>query len=255
MFKMIKYEYRKNITSVIILLIVMAAIQIYTLGATLLDKQDHAAIGISLFMLAAFACYIFVLCYGIISYSKDLKNKDGYLVFMTPLSSYRIIGAKLLATLITGVLLVFIIAGLAVLDYSVMANQFGFESTLELIDELISAAGYDLKEILTSLLVLIITFLIEFFMTVTVAYLAVSLSCTLLQNSKAKGFVSFVFFIILFVIISIIAAKLPTIDVSAKKGTLAWELCSTLPSIIFYAVCMVISYLGSGLLLDKKISL
>lgn len=256
MFKMIKYEYRKNIVSVIILLIVLAAIQVYTLGAALLDNENHAAIGISIFMLASFACYIFVLLYGIISYSKDLKNKDGYLVFMTPLSSYQIIGAKLLCTLITGVLLVFIIAGLAVLDYAVLANQFGFDSLVEVFDALFDSMGYNLKEILINILAFVVTFLIQFFMTVTMAYMAVSLSCTLLQNNKAKGFVSFIFFVIFYIIVSVISVKLPLLETPVHAtDSLAWNLYKALPQIILYVVCMIGCYLGSSLLLDKKISL
>ena len=256
MLKMIKYEYRKNIFSVIILLIVMAAIQAYTIGAALMDKRDHVVIGVTLFMVAASASYIFVLLYGILSYSRDLKNKDGYLVFMTPLSSYQIIGAKLLTTLITGVILVFIIGALGVVDYIAIAEAFNTDSILDMFEELLTVFGYDLTSILLSILGFVIIFLIQFFMTVTMAYFAISLSCTILQNSKAKGFISLIFFVIFYVVISVIASKLPLLDIpSDTGGSLAWELYETLPQIILYTVCMVACYLGSSVLLDKKISL
>ena len=111
MLKMLKYEFRRGIFPLLIVGIVIAAIELYFLIGTLTEHADHSVIAIALLILAAFCCYLFVLIYGIISYSQDLKNKSGYLVFMAPISSYKVIGAKLLSILLTGAIIVAVIFG------------------------------------------------------------------------------------------------------------------------------------------------
>lgn len=255
MLKMTKYEYRKNIFPLLIVFIVFACLEVYFVAATLLELEAHSTIAMTLLMLAAFCSYIFVLLYGVISYSADLKNKSGYLVFMAPISSYKVIGAKLLSTLLIGIVLVALIILLTVVDYSLAAQIYGFESLLDMLKELLSAFGYSMTQILINVLAYVLVMLIEFFMIITVAYFAISLCSTVLQNKKSKGFVSFLLFIVLIVIISIIAAKLPRLYEYSEIDTFLQSLYASLPQLILYVVCMVGSFIGSGLLLDKKISL
>ena len=56
---------------------------------------------------------------------------------------------------------------------------------------------------------------------ITIAYLAVSLSSTVLQNKKIKGVVSFILFVALYVLVSYIAYKLPHLgkNVQDRKST------------------------------------
>lgn len=124
MLKMLKYEFRRGIFPLLIVGIVIAAIELYFLISTLTAHADHSVIAVSLLILAAFCCYLFVLIYGIISYSQDLKNKSGYLVFMAPISSYKVIGAKLLSILLTGAIIVAVIFGLLTLDLSLAYSTY-----------------------------------------------------------------------------------------------------------------------------------
>lgn len=254
MFKMLKYEWRKNILSPLIVLGVFAALEVYFLiGCYGLDSLAHVSAAASFLMLAASFSYIFVLLYGIISYSSDLKNKSGYLVFMAPISSFKILGSKLLSTLITGVILLAVICGLAILDFNIANDVFGLDLYISFGDEFLAMFGSSVSDIIIGICVFIFTFLLQFYMIVTVGYLAVSLSSTALQNKKGKGFVSLLLFVAIIVTVFVIAYHLPSIKVSGSS--FGSKLLYDLPQYILFAAVTVCSFIGSSLLLEKKISL
>lgn len=256
MLKMLKYEFRRGIFPLMIIGIVIAAIELYFIYGTLTKNSSHSAIAFALLIIAAFCCYLFVLIYGIISYSQDLKNKSGYLVFMAPISSYKIIGAKLLSILLTGAIIVAVIFGLLVLDSSMISSTYqSIGSFTDFINTVLELNGYTLGGVILRLLAFILVFLIQFFMTITLAYLAVSICSTVLQTKKIKGFISFVLFIVFYLILSIIASKIPHLSNPGSAATFMEAMYAMIPQIVLYFVVMVASYIGSSVLLEKKISL
>ena len=84
-----------------------------------------------------------VLIYGVIIYSQDLKNKTGYMVFMTPISNYKIIGAKLLSILLTGATLVAFLGLLIVVDYNLLKSHNGGVAGAEIVLDEIAGVQED----------------------------------------------------------------------------------------------------------------
>lgn len=196
------------------------------------------------------------MIYGIISYSQDLKNKSGYLVFMAPISSYKVIGAKLLSILLTGAIIVAVIFGLLTLDLSLAYSTYdSIDTFYDFLSNILEMGGYSLGGVILRLLAFILVFLIQFFMTITLAYLAVSVCSTILQTKKIKGFISFVLFIVFYVILSVIASKIPHLSNPGPNATFMEAMYAMIPQIALYFVVMVASYIGSSVLLEKKISL
>ena len=196
------------------------------------------------------------MIYGIISYSQDLKNKSGYLVFMAPISSYKVIGAKLLSILLTGAIIVAVIFGLLTLDLSLAYSTYdSIDTFYDFLSNILEMGGYSLGGVILRLLAFILVFLIKFFMTITLAYLAVSVCSTILQTKKIKGFISFVLFIVFYVILSVIASKIPHLSNPGPNATFMEAMYAMIPQIALYFVVMVASYIGSSVLLEKKISL
>ena len=105
MFKMLKYEYRRGIFSLFVIFAAFLVEEAFFLWATYSHEENYIGLSMGLYFMLSFACYVFVLIRGVYIFNHDLKNKDGYMVFMTPISSYQIVGAKLLCTLLTGVTL------------------------------------------------------------------------------------------------------------------------------------------------------
>lgn len=257
MLKMMKYEYRRGIFPLMVVIAALAAVEILFLVGIYADKVAFVGLGMVLLIMGGFAAFAFVLIYGVIIYSQDLKNKTGYMVFMTPLSSYKIIGAKLLSILLTGATLVIFLGVLLVVDYNVFKAHNSGIADLEVIvnDMLGTAKGTSLGAIIANLAGIIIVAVIQFYTMITMAYLAVSLSSTVLQNKKIKGVVSFVLFVALYLLMSYVAYKLPYIGRGMNAATMLEAIYASLPKLGLYVVCLVGSFIGSGALLSKKISL
>jgi hypothetical protein len=85
-----------------------------------------------------------------------------------------------------------------------------------------------------------------------VAYLAITLSATALQNRKFKGVVSFVLFVALIVALEWGVAQYP--DVEYADG-LARGLLADWPSYVTFLAAIAGSFALSTYLLEKKVSL
>ena len=96
------------------------------------------------------------------------------IVFMAPISSYKVIGAKLLSILLTGAIIVAVIFGLLTLDLSLAYSTYdSIDTFYDFLSNILEMGGYSLGGVILRLLAFILVFLIQFFMTITLAYLAV----------------------------------------------------------------------------------
>lgn len=250
MLKMMKYEYRRGVFSLLVVITALAAAELLFLIGIFAEKDLLTGLGITFLVLGGWASFMFVLIYGVIIYSQDLKNKTGYMVFMTPISNYKIIGAKLLSILLTGATLVAFLGLLIVVDYNLLKSHNGGVAGAEIVlDEILGTRGLSIGSVIANVAGLIAIALI------TIAYLAVSLSSTVLQNKKIKGVVSFILFVALYVLVSYIAYKLPHLGKNVQVETMLDAMYKNIPQLILYVVCMIGSYIGSATLLSKKISL
>lgn len=254
MLKMMKYEYRRSLGSLSMLLVIFGILQALLCVFVFKKDEGYVAIAATLLMFLFWICYIYVLFNGVSRYSKELKNKEGYLVFMTPISTYKIMGAKLLASFLTGCTFVAVFGVFGVIDAQLIADKFNLGSFIDVIKSFIEAMGVSVDAILVTLLAFIITFLIEFYMIVTIAYLSVSLSATALQNKKGKTIISFILFVLLAGVVNAVALELPKVEVQPDNVGID-ALISIWPITLWYLAVSVISYLGTSVLLDKKISL
>lgn len=253
MFKLTKYEFRKNITVPTVLLIVIGLLEVVMLVGLAMGSELYTVLGYSVQMLVMFFSFFMILILSIISYSKELRSKSSYMTFMAPVSAYQVIGSKLLST--------FIIAALAGILFFVLLplNSAAIASTLDevgnfmdIMKELIEFFGYNLKKIIINGAMILFELMISFYFVVVLAYFAISLSSTVFQNKKFKWVVSSIIFIALYALISYISLKLPTIG---EPTTLTEAFVGELPMLLFYLVCIVGGYVGSAILLEKKISL
>lgn len=254
MFRLIKYEMRKNITSVVILFAVIMGLEGYFLISALTDSRSHTAISSSLLVIATMVAYFCVCIFGIATYSKELKSKTGYMTFMTPISSFSIIGSKLISTLIEGVFFAILLVVLACTDMALFEAVFP-ETKLfsSFINMLLESMGVDASGFWLGMLATVIELLVTFFAIVSMAYLAITLSSTAFQNKKYKGVVSAVIFIVIVIIVSKVADVLP--NIYSNPTSVIEAIVSMVPALIYFTVITVASIFVSGTLLEKKVSL
>lgn len=257
MLKMIKYEFRRALGTLLGVFGVLLVLELAFLYGCAADKRDIMAITMSLLIMIIFIGYVLILSIGMKLFSSDLKKKEGYLVFMTPLSSYKIVGAKLLATLLSGSIFVVMTFMFNGLNFSLLANKIpDMPNLFDLFEEIFSAVGVDLKSSLMGVIVMVVMMLIQFYMFLTLSYLSMSLSATFLQNKKGRGILGVVLFIVLYSIAVACAGLVrPSFGDPRALHSIFSVIVKFIPQYLVYGLFAVIGYIGTGYLLDKEISL
>ncbi len=204
MLKLMKYEFRKLRTTLVGLLLAMVVLELTFVLGNSLGKDGMVITSVVLLSLLAFGAYVYILISGVVSYSRELKDRTGYLVFMTPTRPISVVLSKLLCTLLAGVALTAILSLAAVLDYAYLARRLGL--TENLVDQFnrfvrftIGDMSFNLQGTLRVVAFTGLSVLIEVMLAMCTAYLAITVSATVLQNRKGflRGLVSLVLFFLL----------------------------------------------------------
>lgn len=255
MLKLIKYEFRKNLYGMCAMLGLLVGVQLYFMYAYFIADNRNKAMGAAggLF-LAAIICFFMVFSLGIMTYSKELSSKTSYLVFMTPNKAGKIIGSKLIYTLIDGILIAALLLVLGLVDMNLLLKLFDEEvSMLEMILDMLHTFGFNMVSIAYNITSSFISFLILFFMVVTLAYLSITLTATVLQNRKIKGLISIVLFIAVLIGVTKLGSLMPTLF--EEPESMFQASIHYLPEMAFYLVIMIGSIIGTAQLLERKVSL
>ncbi|ABX41659.1 ABC transporter permease [Lachnoclostridium phytofermentans] len=246
MFKLIKYELRKQWFSKLFILIVMGILELSFLFNLIRDNKNSLGITIGIMTFVAFTAIMFVSFECIMTYSKDLKTKQSYMLFLTPNSTYKIVGAKVITSVAQiGITAAFMI-GVVILNMSVVMIRYKeIGNTIELIQRLMrEVMGLDVDYGL--ILIAIFAFLLEWIEKVIMGMLAITLSTTFLSNTKGKGIVSLIIFFVLNYIVGRIGKlfmpkSMPMFDTFMIDA-------------IFMAFVIAAFYLATAWMLDKKVS-
>ena len=193
--KLIKYEFRKSWVIKAIILVLTAIFELMFLAGTFFENEDLLGFGISFLALTTICAMFIIGVYGIFGLHKDLTTKQSYMLFMTPNSSYKILGAKLIenagSIIITGALY----KVLAIIDITILAAESGqIKDAIALINAILGE-HYSID---TYRFVMISSAMISaWIFTVVAGYLAVTLSASILSGKKFSGIISFIFFLII----------------------------------------------------------
>ncbi len=254
MLKLTKYEFRKNLTAPLIMLIVIGIMEIVFLCSLALGAETYVGLSFGLQTTILTFSYLIVLIFSITSYSSELKSKSSYMTFMAPVSTYKVIGAKLLTALIMAVIFgatMFILFPTNVMLIGVKYD--GLKSIFDMFKYVIESIGYSFTELLAMLVTTVLELMVIFYLVVVLAYLAITLSSTVLQDKKFKGFVSAIIFFIIFAICMWIDGILPTL-IDEPVGYFE-AFVAILPSYLFFVACIVGGFFATGKILKEKVSL
>ncbi len=248
--KLMKYEFRKQLTSKIVVGILAAIAEIVFLAGVFTDTPDWAGIGLACMLILT----IIALCYfsfeTIITYSNDLKTKQSYMLFLVPRNMYQIVGSKMLTTVIqiigAGVAFSAIIVGNV---FIIFAKNEEVEAFFEAANDFLTFFGMrvHMSDVIYVIALLLITWL-EF---VLLAMFAITLSTTFFANTKYKGVISFGIYFVL----NYLLGKFANFA-SDGFGEKEYLMISTEGWIYIgiYTAAMIIWFLGTSWLLDKKVS-
>lgn len=250
--KLMKYEFRKQLLSKIVVGVLVAALELLYIVGVLAENGDWTGLGAGLLMIVAVASLFYFSFEVIITYSNDLKTKQSYMLFLTPRSMYQIVGAKMLTTVLqilgAGLLFMFLFLG----DVFLICAKNG--EIKELIEGakdfflLLTGVEIRLAEIVYVILMLLVAWL-EF---ILMAMLAITLSTTLFANKKYKGVISVILYFCLQWIVGKIADMVT--GTGFLKGTYLVVNTEAWAYICVYVAVMAGCFFGTALLLEKKVS-
>lgn len=269
MFKLSKYELRKNRNTLLILLGGLALLQILFLFALSSDDDSYILSSVGTLVLYGVVCYFAVFLFAVSNYYREINSKTSYLVFMTPVSSLRVILSKMLTVLLLGILTGGILLALGSWDVRLLTEHYDeYTSMTELINDVLRQFGINPLEIAANLSFGVLTFLLSFFSTVALVYFCITLSATLLQNSRFKLICSILFFLAGSYIRSKLEDLIPAPEIlftdagSAVVGetltkayTVSDMLMDAMPYTLLNLAVLVLCVAGTTWMLNKKLSL
>lgn len=197
MLNLLKYEFRKSLTALLVMLGVTAALEGYFLYGVYINPEDmwHAASAASLLLGMTIAMSVFVFIRGITGYANELKSRSAYLIFMTPHSTLKIVGSKFLFTFALGLLAAAVYGTLGLLDITLLLTEFGeLEETLSLIHEALTELGLHLDQAVLAVVLGFLMVMLYVLSLCAMAYLAVTLSHTLFRDKSWRWVVALGFY-------------------------------------------------------------
>ena len=239
MLKLMKYELRKTAFSKLVLLVITAVAEIAFLIGVFWKKDNILAMGIIFLVMCTIFGVIYIGIESVNVLHRDLNTKQSYMLFLTPKSSYQILGAKILENGIS------IIMALAAIDVTVATLYIGgLKEMINLVSSFMEVnwsvtftpaeAAFYFFGLLASWIVFIVN-----------ADLSVILSASVLAGKKGSGIAGFLIFL---VISSVIGKLLDLIPVLKSM-----ELTFVLYIAASFAIAAVL-YVISGWIMEKKLS-
>ena len=201
MLKLMKYEFRKTRSTKFMLLAITLIAEVAFLIGLYGEHETTAALAIGSLVFLAFSGILIVGLESIVTLHRDMNTKQSYMLFMTPNSSYKILGSKVVECGLSILLAGAFFFALGSLDITLaFAKEVGLKSLWETIQDLlthITINGRSLEINVRVLASLAFTLLTSWILTITTAYLSVVISAALLNGKKFNGLISFVFFLLL----------------------------------------------------------
>ena len=245
MLKLMKYELRKTAFSKLVLLVITAVAEIAFLIGVFWKKDNILAMGIIFLVMCTIFGVIYIGIESVNVLHHDLNTKQSYMLFLTPHSSYEILGAKVLengiSILVTGIFFVLV----AALDFTVATAYIG--GVKEVMDMLKSFLDVSMRITVDPVQMMFVFFtaLAGWIVYIVNADLAVILSATVLAGKKASGLAAFVIFLILSWLFGTGMDHLP--ELSDMDLQYALYIAAAL-------VIAILVYLFSGWIMEKKLS-
>lgn len=198
MLRMMKYEFRKSRFSYAILLAILGIVEVLFLGLNKFNVH-YAIIPIILLIVMGIVADVWIMLSGVRMFSRDLKEKSGYMVYMTPVPIWQIVLSKVLVTFLVSAVFFIAYYALGILDMHLFHDALeanGDTSLMEVIAKTINT--YVGTETLIALCKLFGNLLCNLFCFLGIVYFAIAMSNTLLRGKKGEGIVAFILFLVLY---------------------------------------------------------
>ncbi len=198
MIRLMKYEFRKTLVLKLIVMGITAVAEIVFLVGLWGDLNDALIIGTVLLTLLAFGGVMAIGLGSVVILHRDMNTRQSYMLFMTPNSCYKILGAKVLENGLSIALTGAFYFALGALDISLLfAKQGQLNQIWQMIQDMIKSINEEIPLNADALAAFTFSLLAGWISTVVTAYLADVVSAALLNGKSFNGVISFVIFLAL----------------------------------------------------------
>ena len=243
---LLKYEFRKTWFSKAILLAVTGLIQVFFLISIARRAESHIGTSVLILFLAAVMGTMYIGIESMLLLQRDLNTKQSYMLFMTPNSTYKILGAKVLENALSLFLCGLFFGTLALIDGQILLKYLEMDqSVIDYIASFLNGFGLELdlsRQTMGSLLFLALA---DWLQVVVSAFLAIVVSATFMSGKKLSGLVSFALFIGIRLLVNYLMGLLPALAINAKTYIFQGVLCLVISGLL---------YVITALIMDKKLS-
>lgn len=261
MLRLMKYEFRKMRTPILMMAAALAGLEAGFIVGNKLEDYNIVALCLGLLVALVFVAYFYILIAGITSYERELSDRTGYLVFMTPVSPLGIVGSKLIATALTALAATALFGAAACYDFQRLLRGVDMDPELyrdvQYMLDMMSRRMGPGSPIHQALMMVVFqggSILIHLMLLMCCAYLAVTVSTTILQTRKSvlKMAISFG----LFVALNALTGKVSGMAAGDPEVYAAGEVVQLLGVRAAVEFGFALLFAGaSAWLLDRKVSL
>ncbi len=254
--KLIGYELRKQRTSRMVILILLAVGVLVFLWGILFKNDTTAGIALVLMFCSSMLVLLYTGIESILVLNRDLKTKQSYMLWMVPKSVWEIFGAKFISAILQ-MLFVFALyfAAGCICLLAAIYTAGGISELVDAIKMILEiAAEANLQDILSwsDIIWLAISIFLSWTEVIMIGFLAVVLSRTVLINSKYAGLVSVILFFVINWVIERGWSLIDSIPAIHEAGSFTlgysgWYL-------MYYLVISAVLFGATGWMADRKLS-
>ena len=227
MLKRVKYEWKKQRTSRLVILGLLAAGLIAFWGG-ILFRNDTVTV-LSLAFLYTFA--VMVLFYtgveSVLVFNRDLRTKQSYMLFMVPKSIWQILGAQFVSAilLMLFVFALFFTAGILMLATAILVSG-EIEAFVQCAADFIKSfmgTQFDWMVLVEAAFILFLGWVL----IIMIGFLAVILARTVLAKSRFAGLFAFILFFLINVAVAWgfrFSDLLPDVAAKGDFGCVLWHI-------------------------------
>lgn len=239
MLRLLKYEFRKTLFPKLILLALLVIFEGVFLYGYWTDNNSTVTLGLSLFLFTFLCGLLAIGIISLVTLHKDMNTRQGYMLFMTPNSTYRILGAKVAESGLSMLGIGAVGLGICLLNFSLLKQE------LEFITSFLKNFGIGLTPTFPHLSALLVNIICSILCSVTTAYLADVICSSLLNGQKGSMVITFVLFALLNFgiqkIMGLVPASLDIVVMFLLQGAIALALA-------------VVMYIITARLMDRYLS-
>ena len=191
MLRLLKYEFRKTLFPKLVLLALLVIFEGVFLYGYWTDNNSTVTLGLSLFLFTFLCGLLAIGIISLVTLHKDMNTRQGYMLFMTPNSTYRILGAKVAENGLSMLGIGAVGLGICLLNFSLIKQE------LEFITSFLKNFGIGLTPTFPHLSALLVYIISSILCSVTTAYLADVICSSLLNGQKGSMVITFVLFALL----------------------------------------------------------